>query len=167
MNQNKYLIIDDDVTFGNTLLNSFKSRELEAYYTTNLSDGIDCINHKQIDRVILDLKLDTENGLDLLDKLDNHKKIKILILTGYGSVQTVKFALTKGACNYLQKPTSFDNIIKSFDYITIEKNPELPTLESVENDYINRVLVEQKGNISQSARILGLHRRSLQRKLKK
>jgi len=162
-----YLIIDDDDTFRNKLAESFLHRNIEVHTAKNISNAKELLNKKKIHRIILDLKLNNENGLDLLNEhfCENYE---IIVLTGYGSVSTVKKAFQKGVANYIQKPASLDHIMSSF-----EKNEEDKpfdaniTLNEIERDHINRVIVEQNGNITKSAKILGLHRRSLQRKLNK
>ena len=162
---NTYLIIDDDEVFRNKLSESFQTRNLISFTAKNLANALDVLDKSKIDRIILDLKLNNENGIDFLCG-DITEKYEIVILTGYGSVNTVKQAFKKGVKNYIQKPAGVDEIINSFE----QKEDFLPcattTLEDLEKDHINRVLVEQNGNISKAAKILGLHRRSLQRKLK-
>jgi len=166
MNQKSYLIIDDDVIFGNKLMESFNRRGMPASYAQNLPAATLLVKKGGIDRVILDLKLDDANGLSFLGELRLKPELEILVLTGYGSISTVKHALKNGAVNYLQKPASVEEIVQGFEATGELAEDTHPTLDSVEADYINRVLVEQNGNVSKSAKILGLHRRSLQRKLK-
>ncbi len=167
MSNMNYLVIDDDKRFGEKLVESFQKRGLKAFHAPDIESGVKIIKAKKIDRVVLDLKLDHQNGLVFLEKLPELPKIEVVVLTGFGSVSTVTLALKNGAINYLQKPSTVDQIIESFNSAKQEIiNQDLPTLENMERDHINRVLIDQKGNISKSAQVLGLHRRSLQRKLK-
>lgn len=169
-NNISYLILDDDGPFGLKLKDLIEKKGYPCFYVSGIKEAIKIISTNNIQRVILDLKLSNESGLSFLEYLNSTNSIKdteVCILTGYGSVETVKHALFKGAKNYLQKPCSLESILNSFENNLIEKSYPLPTLDDLEKDHINRVLTEQKGNISKSAKILGMHRRSLQRKLKK
>ena len=97
---------------------------------------------------------------------------RIVVLTGYGSIATAVEAVRRGATHYLTKPADADEILAAFDAAargadTAAASPQPMSLDRVEWEHINRVLVECGGNISEAARVLGLHRRSLQRKLAK
>ena len=166
MDQKSYLVVDDDNVFREKLTESLKTRGYSTYSASGIDEAKNLVEKFNIDRVILDLKLDQENGLDFLHNIEK-SKLEVVILTGYGSVNTVKLAFKRGAINYIQKPATIEEIINSFspEFIEAELSPST-TLDEVEKDHINRVLVEQNGNISKTAKILGLHRRSLQRKLK-
>lgn len=166
------LLVDDDEIFRHRLLKAFKHRRYEAYDAGNLKDAIALFSQHKIDQVVLDLRLGSESGLDLIPKLlELNPKARILILTGYGTISTAVEALKKGAYNYLSKPTDADSIAAALQEQVILKKQiptnNLPALGQVEWDYINRILNECSGNISKAAKILGIHRRSLQRKLSK
>jgi two-component system response regulator RegA len=98
-----------------------------------------------------------------------------MVLTGYGSIATALDAVKLGAAHYLTKPASADDILASFARVTGEGSLEIeepdpddvPSLDRVEWEHIHRVLADSGGNVSEAARRLGLHRRSLQRKLGK
>jgi two-component system response regulator RegA len=100
-------------------------------------------------------------------------KAAIIILTGYGSIATAMEAVRLGAKDYLTKPTDVARILEILqrddilDGGEIRADPEPPTLERVEWEHIQRILTDCDGNISEAARLLGMHRRSLQRKLQK
>src|SRR5690606_18088766 len=113
----KYLIIDDDQRFGTKLVESFEKREIEAFHAPDIKTGIKLIEDKDISRVILDMKLENQNGLVFLESLPKFPKIEVIVLTGFGSVNTVTLALKKGAINYIQKPASLDQIINGFNSI--------------------------------------------------
>lgn len=165
-----FLILDDDVVFGKKLAEAIERKGYACHHASTIKEAFHILSTQPIDRIILDLKLNNENGLSLLEYLNNKNKIntiKVCILTGFGSVETVRHALFRGATNYLQKPCSVDSILESFENKYVDNYYPTPTLEDIEKEHINRVIIEQNGNISQSAKILGLHRRSLQRKLKK
>jgi len=112
-------------------------------------------------------------GLDLIQgikKLDS--TIAVIILTGYGSIPTAMQALKLGADSYLGKPADTDQILAAYRELetgSVEKSPptSVPSLARVEWEHIQRVLSDCNGNITQAAKLLGIHRRSLQRKLSK
>jgi two-component system response regulator RegA len=112
------------------------------------------------------------NGLDLIPRLlRTDPATKIVVLTGYGSVATAVEAVRMGATHYLTKPADADEILAAFSRTPGERAESAPlqpmSLDRVEWEHINRVLVDCQHNISEAARVLGIHRRSLQRKLTK
>lgn len=170
----KYLIIDDDDTFCSVL-----SRVLErqGHQISTANNGLQaltlCENNTDLDRVILDLKLENESGLSILSAIKQIlPDVEILILTGYSSISTAVEAIKLGAINYLCKPASADEIVSAFsspqnstDDVSL---PAAPTsVNRLEWEHIQRVLKDNEGNISATARSLGMHRRTLQRKLQK
>ena len=123
-----------------------------------------------IDRVVLDLKLERESGLSILQQLCVVKPdLEVVILTGYSSISTAVEAIKMGATNYLCKPAGADEIIAAFEgsegKVEVQDSP--PSVNRLEWEHIQRVLNENDGNISATARSLGMHRRTLQRKLQK
>jgi len=125
------------------------------------------------DLVLLDLKMPGLSGLDLIPeikKLDS--TIAIVILTGYGSIPTAMQALRLGADSYMGKPVDAEQILSAYRELSVDTDSKhapttVPSLARVEWEHIQRVLADCDGNISQAAKLLGLHRRSLQRKLSK
>ena len=170
----KYLIIDDDNTFCSVL-----SRVLErqGHFVISANNGSQacslCKTNGDIDRVILDLKLQSESGLSILTAIKQIvPSVDILILTGYSSITTAVEAIKLGAVNYLCKPASADEIVTAFsstqsstDNVSIPAEPT--SVNRLEWEHIQRVLKDNEGNISATARSLGMHRRTLQRKLQK
>ena len=125
-----------------------------------------------LEAAILDLSLGEDNGLDLIAPVLAHSPAcRILVLTGYGSIPTAVTATRRGACNYLTKPASLDDILAALEPGNQAETPPLPSappsLERLEWEHIQRVLDTHEGNISAAARALGIHRRTLQRRLKK
>ena len=123
---------------------------------------------------VVDLKMPGGSGLDVLESLlEIDPSTRVVILTGYGSIATAVDAVRLGAVNYLPKPADADDILAAFD--RGEKPPQhrtdlefdAPSLARAEWEHINRVLADCGGNISEAARRLGIHRRTLQRKLEK
>ncbi|WP_111657065.1 response regulator transcription factor [Isoalcanivorax indicus] len=129
-------------------------------------------HNTSLDAAILDLSLGEDNGLDLIAPILAHSPgCRVLVLTGYGSIPTAVTATRRGACNYLTKPASLDDILAALATDNLGATPALPSsppsLERLEWEHIQRVLEDHDGNISAAARALGIHRRTLQRRLKK
>jgi two-component system response regulator RegA len=113
-----------------------------------------------------------ESGLELVKHLHEFdKRMKIVILTGYASITTTIEAIKSGACYYLAKPANADMIIAAFSGETSAQkkplNEKKTSIKNLEWEHIHEVLVETDFNISKAARILGMHRRTLARKLEK
>lgn len=166
------LILDDDQTFATTLARSFKRRDYTSFAANNIDNAKDIVVKNSIDYAIVDLKIDQESGLQFLATLKEYSpQTKALILTGYSSISTTVEAMKLGSVNYLCKPVTTDVIIKALD--EEEANPNMPLDNSppsvgrLEWEHIQRVLNEHDGNITATANALGMHRRTLQRKLQK
>jgi two-component system, response regulator RegA len=167
------LVVDDDSIFRNRLCRAFRDRGCEAYEAETAQETYDLASNISPDLVLLDLKMSGLSGLDLVQnikKLD--ATIAVIILTGYGSIATAMQALRLGADHYLTKPADADQILAAYrdlDRDATEKQAPttVPSLARVEWEHVQRVLSDCSGNISQAAKLLGIHRRSLQRKLSK
>lgn len=123
---------------------------------------------------IIDLKMPGKNGLELLQDIKDHDETtKVVVLTGYGSIATAIEAVRLGATYYVPKPADADDILAAFErgeappLQAAETDYRAPSLARAEWEHINRVLSDCGGNISEAARRLNIHRRSLQRKLQK
>jgi two-component system response regulator RegA len=113
-------------------------------------------------------------GLDLVEELRRiDSSMRIIMLTGYGSIPTAIAAVKRGADHYLSKPADVDQILAAYENLRCAPDTEpdvpetVPSLARVEWEHMQRVITDCGGNISQAARLLGIHRRSLQRKLSK
>jgi two-component system, response regulator RegA len=171
------LIVDDDATFVRVLSRALTSRGFEVI-TASRADEARALSRRHLPRhCVLDLKLGEENGLRLIPEL--HELVpdmRILLLTGYASIATAVEAIKRGAHDYLSKPVDADAVVRALlegdsapqtDDEVIDA-PEAPlALRRLEWEHIQRVLTECDGNISETARRLGMHRRTLQRKLSK
>ncbi len=170
---NSILVIDDDEAFRYTLAKSIRRRGMEAFEAANGDEACQLLNAKQIDACVLDLKLEGESGLHLLPELLGlHPKLAVVVLTGYASIATAVEAVKMGAINYLSKPADTDEILAALEgNIHVEEEAVLDaqpmSVDRLEWEHIQRVLGENQGNISETARALGMHRRTLQRKLQK
>ena len=160
------LILDDDVRLAQTL-----ARECEDHgYQPKLCHRIAEIPKQRFDFALVDLRLVGEFGLDAIEViLKQSPDCRIVILSGYGSVASAVEAVKRGAVDYLIKPASFPQIEDAFSGKPRSGEEKLspPSLSQVEHEYIDYVLTKNQGNITKTARDLGLHRQSLQRKLKK
>jgi len=168
----RLLIVEDDDRFADTLATEFRER---GYDVTTLTDArsISQLDTPSFAYAIIDLRLRDASGLDVIVELKARAPdIRIVVLTGYGSIATAVQATKLGASDYLTKPVDIDALERAFlgDETGEEEVPipeEFPSLYRHEREYIEYVLAECGGNISQAARRLGLHRQSLQRKLRK
>ncbi|AND69594.1 chemotaxis protein CheY [Dyella thiooxydans] len=171
------LIVDDDPTFGRVLARAMSSRGFEVINATNADEARALTRRHQPRYCVLDLKLGEDSGLRLIPDL--HRLVpdmRILLLTGYASIATAVEAIKRGAHDYLAKPVDADAVVRALtegdgpqaDDDDVVETPEAPlALRRLEWEHIHRVLTECDGNISETARRLGMHRRTLQRKLSK
>ncbi|MCK6598294.1 MAG: response regulator [Bdellovibrionaceae bacterium] len=166
----KILIVEDDTNLANTLAKDFLSHN---YDVDSINSSAKYNDNFKYDYAIIDIRLKQgELGLNFIDRLlKTSPSCRVVILTGYGSVVTAVEAIKKGAVNYLMKPSSFSQIEAALLGTISEKltseDFSVPTLSQIEHDHIDFVLTQNNGNISKTAKDLGLHRQSLQRKLKK
>jgi len=168
-----YLLVDDDAAFSAVLARVLQRRGEQAFTARNGNEAIAQLQNKKIDRVVLDLKLEQESGLAILQQLlTQQPALEIVILTGYSSISTAVEAIKLGATNYLCKPAGMEEIIAAFEVRTggaaevpLEDSP--PSVNRLEWEHIQKVLNHHEGNISATAKTLGMHRRTLQRKLQK
>ena len=169
-----FLLVDDDVPFRNRLAKALASRGFVVHEAGDVEEGLAAFRRIKPQRVVVDLKMPGKSGLDFVDeaaKID--PDVAIVVLTGYGSIATAVDAVHRGALDYLQKPADADEVIAVFDReeeketVDVGKANTTPSLARVEWEHIQRILHDCDGNISQAARRLGIHRRSLQRKLGK
>jgi len=167
------LVVDDDQTFRQRLCRAFRDRGCEAHEVGTREETLQLATNVSPDLVLLDLKMPNLSGLDLIQdikKLDS--TIAVVILTGYGSIPTAMQALKLGADHYVSKPADAEQILDAYRELTTDPAGKhapttVPSLARVEWEHIQRVLSDCSGNITQAAKLLGIHRRSLQRKLSK
>ncbi|WP_372656105.1 response regulator transcription factor [Halobacteriovorax sp.] len=163
------LIIDDDRNFCESLKVEFQDLGYSAKFCTSISELEEEQEITKYDWAVVDLRIGIDNGLDVVDILKKeNSEMEVIILTGFGSISTAVEAVKRGAKQYLSKPIQFDELLESFGDQQIDNEVEsYPSLARKEREYIEFVLNECDGNISQAAKKLGIHRQSLQRKLKK
>ncbi len=166
------LLVDDDETFTRVLARAMSRRGLRVSVANSADAGLALAERDTPDYAELDLKMDGDSGLVLLPKLlALDSEMRVVILTGYSSIATAVEAIKRGACNYLCKPADADDVLAALlsEHADLDSLvPDNPmSVDRLQWEHIQRVLAEHDGNISATARALGMHRRTLQRKLQK
>ncbi|TBW51285.1 response regulator [Marinobacter halodurans] len=165
-----WLLVDDDVAFLQVLQRSLNRQGIRTTTANTGEQALDALAETEFERCVLDLNLAGESGLQLLPELlVRQPDLEVLVLTGYGSIATAVEAMRRGAINYLCKPITASQLIGGFEPVADEPNLRMapPSVEEMEWEHIQRVLNENDGNVSATARALNMHRRTLQRKLQK
>ena len=166
------LVVEDDDTLRRVLVTAFRERGYEAEGVADAAAAVRAAERDSPEMAVVDLRLPDGSGLDVVQRLKTiDPSTAIVVLTGYGSIATALESVRLGAAHYLTKPTDADRILAAFQHGLAARPRELttdpPSLARVEWEHLNRVLTDCGGNISEAARQLGMHRRSLQRKLAK
>lgn len=163
------LILDDDDQFRITLESSFKRLHYHTSSIAKISQYYG-LSARNFDFAVIDLQLEKGTSLPLIPVLRKHlPNCRILVLTGFGTVTAAVKAIKSGADQFIHKPATMSQILTALNTNaeSLEDVPiEAPTLARYERDYIEFVLSSCGGNISKAARQLGIHRQSLQKKLK-
>jgi two-component system response regulator RegA len=167
-----FLLVDDDPTFAQIMQRALVRRGFAADVCLNAATAIDAVQQTHYSKAIIDLKIAQDSGLALIKSLKALKPdLDMIMLTGYSSISTAVEAIKLGAKNYLCKPADIDEILNAFEVSNDQEEPILPenptSLDRLEWEHIQKTLQDNDGNISATARILGMHRRTLQRKLQK
>lgn len=170
----RFLIVDDDPTFTRVLARAMTRRGFDVAVARDVPEALDQARQQPPAYATVDLKMEGPSGLALIPELRMlNPQMKILVLTGYASIATTVDAIKSGADNYLPKPADADQILRALDADAgdEERGVEIPdtpmSVNRLEWEHIQKVLHEHEGNISATARALGMHRRTLQRKLAK
>ncbi|OHC43778.1 MAG: two-component system response regulator [Rhodobacteraceae bacterium GWE1_64_9] len=169
------LIIEDDLALAGALKRSFERRGYEVRHLSRYEDLAPALTEAQPTRAIVDLKLagsPGHSGLDCVRDLHRHDAaMRVVVLTGFASINTAVEAIKLGACHYLPKPANSDDIERAFgmgEGVTTTPVGHRPTsIRTLEWERIHETLAETGFNITETARRLGMHRRTLARKLEK
>jgi two-component system response regulator RegA len=166
------LIVEDDPTFSRTLRRSFERRGYAVQSAASPEEAAALYTREHFDFAVVDLKLGSASGLTVVEALHGHSPdTRIVVLTGYASIATAVEAVKLGAAHYLAKPSNTDDIEAAFASLrgdaSVPVEGRKSSIKTLEWEYIHRTLVECDFNISETARRLGLHRRTLARKLEK
>ncbi|MEP7353208.1 MAG: response regulator [Acidobacteriota bacterium] len=166
------LVVDDDAVFRLRLCRAFRDRGWEATEAAGGEEALILARENSPDLAVVDLRMPGMSGLDVVrDMRALDSTTCIIMLTGFGSIATAVTATKLGASHFLSKPADAEQILSAYHKLVEGDDPgspnSVPSLARVEWEHIQRVLEDCGGNISQAAKLLGLHRRSLQRKLSK
>lgn len=167
------LIIEDDAAFARTLGKSFERRGYSVALAANLDDVRAALDMRTPGYAVVDLKLNgLTSGLACVQLLHQHDPaMLIVVLTGFASIATAVEAIKLGACQYLAKPSNTDDIEAAFGHVAgttdVSVTNRSTSIKTLEWERIHEVLRETNFNISETARRLGMHRRTLARKLEK
>jgi two-component system response regulator RegA len=166
------VIVDDDEAFAQTLKRSFERRGYEVAVAPGIAELQGMLRVRTPGYAVVDLKLVNGSGLACVELLHAHDEaMLIVVLTGFASIATAVEAIKLGACHYLAKPSNTDDIEAAFGKAAGDAQVPLsgrPTsIKTLEWEHIHEVLAETGFNISETARRLGMHRRTLARKLEK
>jgi two-component system response regulator RegA len=168
----RLVIVEDDSAFARTLGRSFERRGYAVTLAASVEALTALLTQATFDFAVVDLKLGAGSGLACVQMLHQQNlATRIVVLTGFASITTAVEAIKLGAAHYLTKPANTDDIEEAFGHVG--GNPDVPvdtrrsSIKTVEWEYIHQTLVACEFNISEAARRLGMHRRTLARKLEK
>ncbi len=172
--QRRLLLVDDDAVFVKVLGRALSARGFSVVTALDAAAALHALGTQTMDFAVVDLRIGRANGLSLIPELlKRQPHLRILLLTGYASIATAVEAIRRGAHDYLAKPVDADAVVHALldDHprgeSTDASDENVPRLKRLEWEHIQRVLAECNGNVSEASRRLGLHRRTLQRKLTK
>ncbi len=165
------LIVEDDKAFLERLARAMETRGFEVTACNNVSEGLDHIGRTPPAFAVVDLRLGDGNGLDVVSALKRQRPdARAIVLTGYGNIATAVTAVKMGAIDYLAKPADADDVMAALMASGTEKS-ELPqnpmSADRVRWEHIQRIYEMCSRNVSETARRLNMHRRTLQRILAK
>jgi two-component system response regulator RegA len=172
------LIVDDDEVFRNTLKNAFEKRRLRVWVASNESEAMGFFRENQPDLVLLDYRMPGLDGISVLREMHVYNPTPVyILLTGYGSLPMAVESMKEGADSVLQKPCDVDAIISEANRLVEKKKKRVPGMDEsefrsynlniLERVGIEKALKATKGNVSKAALLLGIDRRTLQRKMKR
>jgi two-component system response regulator RegA len=168
----RLLIVDDDETYCDVLKDAFVQRGFEVEVAHQNEQATSLILSFQPEMAVVDLRLEQESGLHIIKQLkESDENTRVVMLTGYASIATAVEAVKLGAIQYITKPANVDEILTAFSQN--DPNVELQPVEQplsvkrIQWEHMQKVLLECGGNISETARQLHMHRRTLQRMLAK
>jgi two-component system response regulator RegA len=164
----RILIVDDDEPFRLALRNAFLRRGYEISLAGSPREVEAALREGMPDYAVVDLRMPGGSGLEVVKSLRALPKApQVVVLTGYGTIGTAVEAVRLGAINYLNKPADAEEIEAALQGKRPPPMDDVPSLDRQEWEYLNRILADCDGNISEAARRLKMHRRTLQRKLQK
>jgi two-component system response regulator RegA len=170
--QASLLLVDDDEVFCEVLAKALNKRGFNVTIANNHQQAVELASQQRPEYAIVDLRIGADSGLNVIKSLATSESgIRIVVLTGFASISTAVESIKLGAMHYLTKPAELDEIIKAFNYqqgnaeLDLQSRPM--STKRMEWEHLQKVLNDYDGNISAAARAMGMHRRTLQRKLQK
>ncbi|WP_418161596.1 ActR/PrrA/RegA family redox response regulator transcription factor [Benzoatithermus flavus] len=165
------ILVDDDAPLRRSLQRAMERRNFQVYTADSLKAGLNLAHSVKPDYAVIDLRLEDGSGIELVKRLrELHPKVRVVILTGYGNIATAVAAVKAGAADYLAKPADADDVINAL-LATGSSLPPPPanpmSADRVRWEHIQRVFEQCNRNVSETARRLNMHRRTLQRILNK
>ena len=166
------LLVDDDEIYCEVLGDALRKRGYAVSVAHNLADALELARQMEPEYAVVDLRIGTESGLELVKQLAAlDENTRIIMLTGYASVATAVESIKLGAVHYLTKPATAEDVVVALHRdagdATVTPAEQPLSVRRLEWEHLQKVLTENDGNISAAARALNMHRRTLQRKLAK
>ena len=165
------VLVDDDAPLRRSLQRAMERRGFQVYAADSLKTGMNLAHSIKPDYAVIDLRLEDGSGIELVKRLrELYPKVRVVILTGYGNIATAVAAVKAGAVDYLAKPADADDVINALlaTGSTLPPPPHNPmSADRVRWEHIQRVFEQCHRNVSETARRLNMHRRTLQRILNK
>jgi two-component system response regulator RegA len=170
--QPRLLLVDDDATFCMVLKMAMEKRGFDVFVAHDLDSGIAIADEVEPEYAVVDLRIGFESGLSMVKRLvELDDNTRIVVLTGFASIATAVEAIKLGATHYLTKPADADEIVAALHKNEGDESVEIKdkplSVKRLEWEHLQKVLIEHDNNISAASRALGMHRRTLQRKLEK
>ena len=164
------LLVDDDAVYRNRLAKAITARGYEVLSAENAEAALALARGQVVELAVLDLRMPGESGLELLRQLRAlHPEVRVVMLTGYGSIATVMEAVHLGAVNYLTKPADVDDLLAAFHPEAPAETPAesstTPSLARVAWEQLQRLMQDCEGNPAKAAQRLGLNRRAMERRV--
>ncbi len=169
------LLVDDSFVLRDRLAEAFQERGFRVLVAGTCDEAVEVFKTNPTELAVVDLRMPGRTGLTVIADLKAIRAdVQVLVLSGFGSIATAIDAIRLGAVNFLPKPADADDILSAFkrggtevQIVESDDGIPVPTLAQAEWEHIHRILADCSNNISEAARRLGIHRRSLQRKLRK
>lgn len=167
--QGTLLLVDDDAAFRAALGSAMSRRGFEVSVAASAAEAESIAQSKTFEYALVDVRMPGADGVELCGRLKTiDEGTRVVVLTGYGTIANAVAAMRAGAADYLTKPTdagSCELALLGRRGASEEASASIPSLDRVEWEYLQRVVADCEGNLSEAARRLGMHRRSLQRKI--
>jgi two-component system response regulator RegA len=164
----RLLMVDDDLPFRERLKAAMEKRGYQVHDAGDVDASLGILSAMEPEFALIDLRMPGESGLELVRRLKQSlPMVRIVVLTGYGSIATAMDAVRLGASDYLTKPADAEQIDAALRGCRVGESITAPSLDLVEWEHMQRILKDCENNISKAARVLGIERRTLQRKLAK